>query len=302
MMKTVRDWLATCERALAEAGLHFGHGTDNAHDESAWLVLHVLGVPLDGSFSAWDAPVGAAEAGEIQRLLDARIQQRKPLAYLLGQGWFCGLPFEVDESVLVPRSPIGELIQSGFSPWVQPRQVHRVLDLCTGSGCIAIATALHLDHVTVDAVDISDQALEVAQRNVDAHGVGDRVRLWRSDLFNDLGSQRWDLIVSNPPYVSAAEMERFPGEYRWEPALGFHARDEGLELVLRILRESAKHLQEQGVLICEVGEAAGRLEARLPQWPLTWIEFEHGGEGVFTIDRSKLEDAAARSALGGSSC
>lgn len=286
------QWVEQCSRELERAGVCFGHGTDNARDEAAWLVLHVLRAPLDGSFDDWGRPVGEAEASGIAELLARRIDERRPLAYLLGEAWFCGLRFIVDEHVLVPRSPFAELIQGQFAPWVSPDTLRRALDLCTGSGCIAIAMAEWIPGVRVDAADISDAALAVAAANVDLHGAGDRVRLVRSDLFGALGGQRYDLIVSNPPYVSAGELAQLPAEYAWEPELGLLAEDDGLACVLRILREAPAHLNPDGHLFCEVGEAAGRLEARLPGVSLLWPEFTHGGGGIFTIDRDQLLRAA----------
>jgi ribosomal protein L3 glutamine methyltransferase len=287
-MKTIGQWVEHGEELLRDSGVVFGHGTDNALDEAAWLVLHVLDRPLDGRFSGWDEPVDEAAASQIVRLLERRIAERKPLAYLLGEAWFCGLRFHVNDDVLVPRSPLAELIGRQFAPWVRPGQVHKVLDLCTGSACIAVAVANHLPQVQVDAVDISEQALQVASLNVAEHGLSARVRVMKSDLFEALGSCRYDLIVSNPPYVSEHEVEALPEEYRWEPRLGFHADEDGLKIVLDILRQAPAFLEPGGVLVCEVGEAADRLQARLPGMPFTWLEFEHGGGGVFTIDREAL--------------
>jgi ribosomal protein L3 glutamine methyltransferase len=288
MMKSIGQWVNECERAMRAGGVVFGHGTDNARDESAWLVLHVMGQPLDGSFTGWNEPVPDGPARRIQGLLERRLSERKPLAYLLGEAWFCGLRFLINENVLVPRSPLAELIDRRFQPWVRPERIRRVLDLCTGSGCIGIAVAHKLPEVRVHAVDISEEALEVAANNVALHGLGDRVMLLKSDLFESLGGRRYDLIVSNPPYVSGDEIEAFPAEYSWEPRLGFHAEEEGLQIVLDILHKAPAHLEEGGILVCEVGEAADRLQARLPSLPLTWLEFEHGGGGVFTIDREAL--------------
>lgn len=288
---TMADWLAYCRDRLAVAGLHFGHGTDNALDEAAWLVLHAAGRPVDGRFGDWNLPVDQTVGDEIRRLLRERIDSGRPLAYVLGEAWFCGLRFEVTPNVLVPRSPLAELIADGFRPWLPPRGHGRALDLCTGSGCIAVATAAHLPGWTVDASDLSDAALAVARRNVAAHRLDRRVFLHRSDLFDTLPGAPWDLIVSNPPYVPAAAIDALPREYRAEPALGLASGEDGLDLPLRILAGAPDRLARYGVLVCEVGESWQRLQDALPGVAFTWIEFEHGGEGVFTMDRDQLTDA-----------
>ena len=295
-MKTVSEWIDQVAHELDHSDACFGHGTDNAHDEAAWLVLHVLGLPFDGSFRDGSHPVDQQAATRIRALLSTRLLERKPLAYLLGEAWFCGLPFWVDESVLVPRSPIAELIQTGFHPWVPRGGVHRALDLCTGSGCIAIAMAMHDAALDIDAVDISRSALATAARNLRRHGCEDRVSLVVSDLFAGLQGRQYDLIVSNPPYVAAAEMRKLPREYTWEPHLGLEADHHGLSVVRRILRAAPDFLTPDGVMIMEVGQTAANLMRCWPELPVTWIEFEHGGEGVFTIGRCELE--AARALLG----
>ena len=292
---TVAEWIDRLATQFDTAGLHFGHGTDNARDEAAWLVLHVLGAPLDGSFQEWGQDVGEAAAKSIQRLAEARCSNAAPLAYLLGLAWFAGFEFEVNPDVLVPRSPIAELILDGFRPWVEPQRVRHVLDLCTGSGCIGIATALRLPQARVDASDISVAALEVAARNVARHGVGDRVRLLQSDLFDSLPSCRYDLIIANPPYVASEGMRQLPREYQAEPGLGLVAGADGLSVVLAILTEAPRFLAPDGILVCEVGESEDRLVAALPGVPFLWLEFERGGSGVFVLSRAQL--VAARPAL-----
>ncbi len=284
----VAECIRKSEAALTAAGVHFGHGTDNARDEAAWLVLRVAGEPCDGSFEDWDRAVSGDEYLEIERILQRRIAERKPLAYLLGEAYFCGLRFRVSGAVLVPRSPIAELIACGFEPWVRPGRLERVLDLCTGSGCMAVAMAYRFPGIRVDAADISPDALEVAAQNLADHGLESRIELVCSDLYSDLAGREYDLIVSNPPYVSAAEIERLPAEYRAEPATALAAGGDGLDLVLRILHEAPRYLAPGGVLICEVGASAERLQSVLPAVPFTWLEFEHGGDGVFTIDRNDL--------------
>ncbi len=292
-MDSIELWVRRCAAQMDQAGLFFGHGTDNALDEAVWLVLHVLGAPLDGSFEAWDSKVSVEDAVQIEHLLGRRISTRQPLAYLLGEAWFCGLPFKVGPGALVPRSPIAELISDGFQPWLGGRPVRRGLDLCTGGGCIAIATALNLPEIRLDASDISASALDIAAQNVRMHGLETRIRLHESDLFEGLPAQRYDLIISNPPYVPRAVVEALPEEYRAEPSVGLVSGSDGLDLPLRILFEASRWLSPGGVLFCEVGESDERLQAALERVPLTWLEFERGGSGVFTIEQQQLEAAQA---------
>jgi ribosomal protein L3 glutamine methyltransferase len=288
---TIADWIERCRAAMAAADLHFGHGTDNAGDEAAWLVLHACEAPCDGSFADWGRAVTALQAQRISSLLERRIAERTPLAYLLGEAWFCGLRFRVNREVLVPRSPIAELIRHQFRPWVDPGAVRKVLDLCTGCGCLAVATAQHLPRVEADAADVSAAALDVAADNIERHGLAGRVRPVESDLFGALRSRRYDLIVANPPYVPEAALASLPAEYRAEPALGLRAGRDGLGVLLEILARAAGHLADRGVLICEAGESADRLRRLLEPVPFTWVEFEQGGEGVFTIGRTELLQA-----------
>ncbi len=278
-------------RQFDAADLCYGHGTDNAGDEAAWLVLHVAGAALDGSFDDWDRIVTDEELLEINRLAQSRCQSRQPLAYLLGVARFAGLEFEVDENVLVPRSPLAELILEQYRPWLEPGRAGRILDLCTGSACIAIATALHMPGTRVDATDISRKALEVARRNVERHHLTDRVRLIESDLFQSVPPCRYDLIVANPPYVPEQTVGDLPAEYRAEPGLGLASGGDGLDAVLSILVDAPDFLGEDGVLVCEVGESEERLAAALPGMPFLWLEFEHGGCGVFVLTKDQLQEA-----------
>lgn len=287
----IGECVGLAEQAFENADLHYGHGTDNARDEAVWLVLNVIGAPLDGSFQHWQQVVDNEQQQSICGLVQARLDSRKPLAYLLGSAWFAGLEFAINEQVLVPRSPIAELIQEQFSPWIDVAKTSRILDLCTGSGCIAIACAVYLPDARVDASDISCGALELAAENVARHGVADRVRLLRSDLFGALADQLYDLIVTNPPYVAENSKGQIPDEYRAEPELGLYSGADGLDLCLRIMLQSPQHLQSGGVLICEVGESAGRLAAALPTVPFMWLEFQSGGEGVFLLSRDELLQA-----------
>ncbi len=292
---TLRELILWSEQQMLAAGLHFGHGTSNALDESAWLVSHAAGLSVNFGDEALDIPLSAEQQQAALQLLETRIEKRQPLSYLINEAWFAGHRFMVNEQVLVPRSPIAELIYTGYAPWVEPDRIGRVLDLCTGSGCIAIATALAMPGVTVDATDISPPALEVARQNVALHDLEGRVRVVESDLFSALAGQRYDLIVSNPPYVDAEDMAALPAEYRAEPGLALAAGQDGLDLVVPMLQQAAEHLTPDGVLIVEVGNSDEALAARFPEVPFTWLEFTHGGHGVFQIDARQL--AACREIL-----
>ena len=275
---------------FVRSGLFFGHGVDNALDEAAYLVLGALELPFNPGREQMDATVTETEQRRIGELVDARIKTRKPTAYLLNRAWFAGLPFYVDERVLIPRSPIAELVRDGFSPWIDPSQVTRVLDLGTGSGCIAIASALALPDAAVDATDINRDALEVARINCDRHGLAQRINLVESDLFSALGHSRYDIIVSNPPYVPEQDMATLPIEYRHEPAVALAAGDAGLDVVDRILADAHSHLTPHGILVVEVGDGREALEAKYPRTPFIWLDFEHGGEGVFIVFNMDVQD------------
>ena len=275
-------------RSAAEmdaAGLYFGHGTDNAFDEACWMASAVLGLAPDFDEGEFEREVAPAEENRMRDLLSERIATRKPLAYLLGEAWFCGLIFEVNEHVLVPRSPLAELILEGFAPWVEPGGLRRVVDVGTGSGCLGIAVAKYWPEVKVDAVDISPDALELARRNAERQGVADRVECIESDLLEGVAGRRYDVILANPPYVPTASMAELPEEYRHEPSLGLEAGKDGLDLVRRLLDQAPDHLEPGGIFICEVGEAAEALDKLLTERKLeaTWLEFENGGEGVFLV-------------------
>jgi len=287
-MHTAKYWLELCAGEMKRAGLFFGHGTDNEYDEAAWMLLHVLRQPLDGSFNQWDVILGEAQQEELKTLLSRRINERLPLAYLTGEARFCGLDFKVTPQVLIPRSPIAELIVEKFSPWLDPHDGSKVLDMCTGGGCIAIAMAVHMPECHVDAVDISTAALQVAAENVERHGLEDRVSLIHSDLFTALGGKGYDLIVSNPPYVSATVFDQLPAEYKAEPASGLVSGDDGLDIVLKILDAAAAHLNQRGVLVVEVGESAESLQRILPRTPFFWLDFESGGDGIFLLEYDQL--------------
>ena len=287
-LETITDFVRWGASRFAAAGLHFGHGTDNPVDEALVLVRHVLHLDHDLPREFYAARLTTAEKRAVLELFERRIVDRVPAPYLTGEAWFAGLPFYVDSRVLIPRSPFAELIDHGFTPWVDADSVARVLDLCTGSGCIAIACALAMPQAAVDAVELSPEALEVARRNVERHGVGDRVELLEGDLWAPLEGRKYDLIVSNPPYVGEYEMAELPPEYAHEPELGLSSGPEGLDVVARILAGAAAHLSRGGVLVVEVGESAEAVAAAWPGLPFTWLEFSRGGGGVFLLHAEDL--------------
>ncbi|AFL72680.1 50S ribosomal protein L3 N(5)-glutamine methyltransferase [Thiocystis violascens] len=285
---TIQDFVRWGASRFNAAGLFFGHGTDNAIDEAAQLVLSGLHLEPGLPTGFYDCRLTPAERVLVCDLIERRVVERVPAAYLTGRAWFAGLEFSVNPHVLVPRSPIAELVEAGFDPWIDSERVGRVLDLCTGSGCIGIAAATYLPDADVDLVDISPEALEVARRNVERSGVGERIRVLESDLFAALTGSQYDVIVSNPPYVSRLEFAGLPAEYHNEPELGLLGGEDGLDLVIRILSDAARYLTEGGILIVEVGNSAPALQQRLPEVPFTWLEFERGGEGVFLLLREQL--------------
>ncbi len=288
-LTTLRDYIRWGASRFTEAGLVFGHGTTTALDEAAALVLHTLYQPYNLSGTFLEAVLTLKERQAVIDIIDRRIIERKPAAYLTHEAIFAGLSFYVDERVLVPRSPIAELIEQRFAPWVDEEQVTRILDLCTGSACIAIACAYAFPGALVDAVDLSEDALSVAEINVDKHQLAESVTLYQSDLFNELPENRYDIIVSNPPYVCHQEWARLPAEFRAEPDMGFIGGDSGLDIALRILLEARKHLTDQGILIVEVGSSAETLQAAFPDVPFYWLEFERGGDGVFLLTAEQLD-------------
>lgn len=286
-LTTIRDYIRWGCSRFSAANLHYGHGTDNAWDEAAQIVLSTLHLETNFTNDMLNATLTLVERRQICELIFRRIQERIPAAYLTRQAWFAGMPFYIDERVIIPRSPIAELIENDFQPWLGDRQLERILDLCTGSGCIAIACAYAFAESKVDAVDISKDALEVAKINVEKHQVADQVNLLQSNLFENV-TERYDLIVSNPPYVSHEEYHALPHEYSHEPLLALKAQEEGLELVRHILSQAADYLTPQGLLIVEVGNSAQTLTERFPKVPFTWLEFERGGDGVFLLTAHDL--------------
>lgn len=285
---TMRELILWGEQQLENANVYFGHGTDNALDEAAYLMSYARHITPDFSDVVLDEQLTGNELEDYKTLIKERIEKKIPAAYLIHEAWFAGLPFYVDERVLVPRSPISELIMEGFAPWIDINKVHDVLDLCTGSGCIGIAIASYFPHLHVDISDLSPDALAVANKNIDMHQLADRVTAYQSDLFSDLPTKQYDLIVSNPPYVDAEDMAALPEEYRHEPQIGLTAGEQGLDLVIPMLQQSARFLRPGGILIIEVGNSEAALQERFPQVPFTWLEFEYGGHGVFLLDYDQI--------------
>ncbi|HHZ88772.1 MAG TPA: 50S ribosomal protein L3 N(5)-glutamine methyltransferase [Chromatiaceae bacterium] len=283
----IRDWIRWAASRFSEAQLEFGHGTDNALDEAAALVLFALNLEHDLPPPYLAATVTAVERGRILELINTRVNSRKPLSYLTQEAWFGGHSFYVDERVLVPRSPIAELIAQEFEPWFDQVEPGRILDLCTGSGCIGIACAHVFPDAEVDISDVSADALDVALLNIARHGLQKRVNAIQSDLYASV-SGPYDLIISNPPYVDAQDMSVLAQEYRHEPQLGLIGGDTGLDLVDQILHQAPKYLSSRGVLVVEVGNSAEALVARYPDAPFLWPQFSHGGHGVFMISAEDL--------------
>lgn len=286
-LETILDHLRYGVTALQGADVFFGHGTDNALSEAKLLLGHVLDLDFEQLEWFYPARLTATEKAAFLELITRRIETRQPAAYLTGKAWFANLPFIVDERVLVPRSPIAELIEKQFQPWLQA-PVNRILDLCTGSGCIAIACAYAFPDAEIDALDLSADALAVAEQNIELHALEARVIPLLSDLYAAVSGERYDLIVTNPPYVDAEDMAALPPEFHHEPELGLAAGDDGLDLVRTILREAPNHLTEHGILICEVGNSMLALQDTFPAVPFEWIDFERGGDGVFVLSRENL--------------
>jgi len=287
---TVRDLIDQCAGLLDSSGVYFGHGSDNAFDEAAELIFFAASLRHEDAPGIYSRVLTKAERARAVELVRERIAKRIPAAYLTRRMWFCGREFYVDQRVLVPRSPLAELIEAQFAPWIDASHVKRALDIGAGSGCIAIATALAFDEVVVDATDVSTDALAVTRINIDRYGLADRVRAIQSDVFSGLGDARYDLIVSNPPYVSADEVAELPEEYRHEPQLGLLAGEDGLSIVRRILRDAERHLEPHGILIVEVGDTEAAVANAYPCVPFTWLEFERGGGGVFLLTAEQLSE------------
>lgn len=287
-LHTLIDYLRYAMSAFQEAGLYYGHGTDNAWDEAVALTLHTLHLPHDINPAILHARLLPHEREKLAHLIHERVHKRIPVPYLTHEAWFAGLSFYIDERVLIPRSPIAELIQKQFEPWLDtpPQQI---LDLCTGSGCIAIACAKTFPESHIDASDVSSEALTVAKINLLRHQVDQQIHLYESNVFDSLPLKQYDLILSNPPYVSTLEMAEIPAEFRHEPILGLAAGQQGLDLVIKILQNAYPYLHPEGTLIVEVGNSELALAEAFPQVPFTWVEFEHGGGGVFVLSAKDLK-------------
>lgn len=287
---SVGQWVEVAAQAMEAEGLYFGHGTANGIDEACWMVSHVMALPPDFPDTVFDQPLDETLRAKLDALCLSRMETRKPLAYLIGEAWFAGLSLEVNDSALVPRSPMAEVILNNALPWFDFHQAHRVLDVGTGSGAIALAMAHHWPQVSVDAVDISPEALALAERNINRLGLASRVSLHLSDVYEGLSQQRFDVILANPPYVPVASMENLPAEYRHEPSLGLVAGESGLDVTIGLVTEASSHLEDGGVLICEVGEAAEAFDewALARRLDIVWLEFEHGGDGVFLVTKDAL--------------
>ncbi|VAX76698.1 50S ribosomal protein L3 glutamine methyltransferase [Serratia symbiotica] len=291
-LHTIQDILRWAVSSFNAANIYYGHGTDNPWDEALQLVLPSLYLPLDMPEGLHTSHLTSSERRRIVDRVIRRVNERIPVAYLTNKAWFCGIEFYVDERVLLPRSPIGELINNCFKPLL-PHLPKRILDMCTGCGCLAIACSNAFQEAQVDAVDISKEALEVTEYNIQSHGVEHKVIPIRSDLFRDLPSIKYDLIVTNPPYVDAQDMSDLPQEFYFEPKLGLEAGEDGLKLVRRILACAPYYLMDEGVLICEVGNTLAHLIEQYPDIPFTWLAFKNGGDGVFMLTKQQLIDYKA---------
>ena len=287
---TVGEALEQVAAALEAADLCYGHGTDNPWDEAVQLVLAVVGLPADSDNSALPHPVTREQAAQIAHLLRRRINERVPLPYLTGKAFFAGLPLRCDPRAIIPRSPIAELVLAGFQPWYAGPPPERILDLCCGGGCIGLACAWYLPQARVDLLDLDPDALVLAVENIADLGLDSRVRALQSDLFAAVAGERYDIIVSNPPYVDAEDLAAMPSEYGHEPALALGSGTDGLDLTRRLLAAAEDYLQPTGLLVVEVGNSQEALEAAFPNVPFTWLEFEHGGHGVFALTARELRE------------
>jgi ribosomal protein L3 glutamine methyltransferase len=288
-LSTLLDFMRWGASRFVEAGLSYSHGMSSPLDESVYLVLRTLNLPVDTPDVYWQSAITEAEKQSVLNVFKQRVEQRTPAAYIMQEGWFAGLQFYVDERVLVPRSPIAELVEAQFTPWVNPDEVEAVLDLCTGSGCIGIACAYAFPMATVDLSDVSDDALEVARMNVEKHDAANRVTVIKSDLFEGLGNKTYDIIVSNPPYVDAEDMHALSAEFHHEPELGLSSGADGLDCTHHILKHAATHLNDEGILVLEVGNSQHALAQVYPDVPFQWMDFERGGDGVFLLTKHQLE-------------
>lgn len=283
----IGEVLNNAAERMEKAGVFFGHGTDNAWDEACLLLFDVLDVPpdVDESIANEPFPFGAKE--RFEQLLSTRISEKAPMAYLLGKAWYAGYPFVVSPSVLVPRSPLAELIEKRFSPWFTGKAA-RILDLCAGSGCLGILCAHHFPEAKISLGELSSEAIEIARQNIAMHGLDDRIEVYESDLFASIPSARFDIIVSNPPYVDKNDFDSMPQEFKHEPELGLISGDDGLDITRCILAEGESWLTDEGILVVEVGNSWPALEKAYPDVPFTWLEMERGGEGIFVLSAAEL--------------
>lgn len=288
-LHTLRDFVRWGASRFNEANLFFGHGTDNAIDEAVALILHALHLNQNLPESLWACHLTLDEKQKISQLFQRRINERIPAPYLTNEAWFAGLSFYVDENVLIPRSPIAELIEQQFDPWIDTAHIQTVLEIGTGSGCIAIATALVLSDVLVDAVDISPQAIKIAQKNIETYDLINRVTLLEGDVFEPVQNKKYDLIICNPPYVDAFEMENLPPEFQHEPRLALEAGNDGLDIVRKILQQAHNYLNNKGILIVEVGASQPTLLETYPDVDFIFPDFKRGGDGVFLLTKEQLE-------------
>lgn len=289
-LQTITDFIRWGASRFVEANLTFGHGLSSPLDESAYLVLRTLHLPVDTPDAYWASSLTEKEIEALKVVIHRRVEEQIPAAYITNEGWFAGLQFYVDERVLVPRSPIAELVEKEFSPWVVPDEVENILDLCTGSGCIGIACAYAFQNAQVDLSDVSAEALEVANINIEGHDASQRVTAIESDLFSNLAGKQYDIIVSNPPYVDKEDMDMLSTEFHHEPEIGLSSGADGLNITRTILTQAAKHLTENGILVLEVGNSQYALAESYPDVPFEWVEFERGGDGVFVLTKQQLSD------------
>jgi ribosomal protein L3 glutamine methyltransferase len=292
LFSTIRDWIRFAVTEFTKAKLYYGHGTENALDEAIYLILHILHLPFNSPATIYDATLSVEERKLLEDIIQKRITERKPAAYLTHEAFFMGRSFYVDERVLIPRSPIAELIQKQFSPWIESENVSAILDLCTGSGCIAITCAEMFPEAEIIASDISQDALDVAQINIEKYHLQSLIKLIKSDLFENIPPQKFDVIISNPPYVDLEDMNALPQEYHHEPRLALEAGNDGLNIIKKILEEAKDYLSDQGILIVEVGNSAEALVSQFPHLPFTWLEFEKGESEVFLLPASSLRTFA----------
>ncbi len=289
-LSTILDFIRWSVTHFNQADLSYGHGTDNAWDEAVHLVLSTLNLSPDSDVTVLEAKLTREEKQAIALNVEKRVKDRIPVPYLINEAWFAGLNFYVDERSIIPRSPIAELIEEQFSPWVDVDNVENILDLCTGSGCIAIGCAFNFPHALVDAVELNEKTMEVAQINVDRFEIDDQVKLIQGDLFENVSDKQYDIIVSNPPYVASREYEALPEEYTHEPKMALEAADDGLAIVSEILKKAHQYLTPKGVLVVEVGLLQDLVERTYPDVPFTWLQFERGGEGVFLLTADELRE------------